>query len=114
MTTIKGHSGFPCSTDLAFYQARRLPAWARDIKGTAPGVDAVVNAHAGVRVTSAEGAAHNLLCLLASAIRRGNLDATLLVLAKFPQCAISPEKRAAFARKWALRLGLQPAPYVEY
>ncbi len=113
MSLSKIHQGFPCATDLAFFQARRLPLWARDIKAPAPQIDSVVNAHAGrLRHTSGEVAAHNLMVILAGATRRGaSLDKMLTNIAEYPACAISPEKRSAFARKWALRLGLAPRPY---
>ena len=111
MTDFLPHSGFPCTADLTFYQSRHMPLWAR--RGIRVGtitIDGVVNAHAGIRMTSAHCAAHNLIWLLANAIRRGKLDAMLIQLAEHPQC-IDAKKRAAFARKWALRLGLNPAPY---
>jgi hypothetical protein len=98
---------FPCSADLAFYQSKRTPAWAARIKSPAvASIDHCVNSHAGQhRPSSGQVAAGNLLAILAGYRRRGqDLESELLRIALHPGCAISPEKRAAFARKWALRL----------
>jgi hypothetical protein len=105
---------FPTQTDLAFYRSKlEMPGWARALN-TKPQVgqpspivmiDLVVNAHAGVRPTSGEIAVSNLLGILKSRRRRGeNLVQGLRELSKEPGCLIHPEKRAAFARKWASRL----------
>lgn len=103
---------FPTRTDLEFFQSRqRLPGWIGRIvtKSQLPPphalIDDVVNAHAGVRVTSGEVAVHNLLSIIRSYRRRGaDVVQELRRLAEYPECAINPEKRAAFARKWARRL----------
>lgn len=99
---------FPCSADLVFYQSKRTPAWAARIKAPATAsIDWCVDAHAGIRVTSGECAANNLLAILSGYRKRGkNLEQELLALAQHPECAINPEKRAAFARKWAKRIGV--------
>lgn len=101
---------FPTHADLAFYQARQeLPQWAAALAKPAVVhvdiIDHVVNAHASVRPTSGELAAHNLMALVRSRQRRGgNIAQALQELAQHPQCAINPEKRASFARKWAARV----------
>ena len=108
---------FPNRTDLEFFQSRqRLPRWTSRIQiksGDAAYqsersrvlIDDVVNAHAKIQSTSGELAAHNLLVLVRSYQRRKtNLVAELLKLTTHPECAINPEKRSAFARKWANRL----------
>lgn len=107
---------FPCATDLAFYQARRMPRWAWTIKTPeAATIDSVVNAHGSLRVTSGECAVQNLLMLLRGGTRRGiAIEKILANLATHPACAISPEKRAAFARKWAARLGVTVPPHEAY
>jgi hypothetical protein len=66
----------------------------------------VVEAHAGAtRHTPGEVAAYNLLSILRSYRRRKlDLASELNKLAANPECVINPEKRAAFARKWARRL----------
>lgn len=68
-------------------------------------IDCVVNAHAGERPTAGELAAHNLLVIVRSyAKRKKDLTAELQRIAAAPGCPINPEKRVAFARKWARRL----------
>lgn len=108
---IPHKSVFPCHSDLAFFNSKRTPRWAhrfapnRDLG--VPQIDLVINAHAGLRPTSGEVAAHNLLAILRSMERRGlNIGHELARIAQYPECAIHPEKRAAFARKWARRLGV--------
>jgi hypothetical protein len=108
---------FPTRTDLEFFQSRqRPPSWTSRIPVKTGDrafqndrlrtiIDDVVNAHAGVRPTSGEVAVHNLIVLVRSYQRRGvNLVEELEKLAVQPSCAINPEKRAAFARKWARRM----------
>jgi hypothetical protein len=106
---------FPTRTDLEFFQSKHLQNWTTRIATKSPSplftpvqhaiIDDVVNAHAGIRPTSGECAAHNLLVLVRSHLRRrANLVEELQKLAVQPGCAINPEKRAAFARKWARRL----------
>lgn len=116
MAINKTHTGFPCSADLAFYHACRTPRWARDIKTSLiADIDHVVNAHAGARTTSGQCASNNLMAILAGYQRRGkDLSRELVKIAQHPECAINPEKRAAFARKWAARIGLNPPPHVAY
>ena len=99
---------FPCKADLEFYQAKREPAWARNIRNAPkPSIDVVVNAHAHVRLLSGECAAQNLRALLGPYLR----DSTSKYLADYreeialhPQYAISSKRRAGFARKWAAKL----------
>jgi hypothetical protein len=100
---------FPSSTDLAFYQCKqRLPRWAQPLlkRSETASIDLCVNAHAGIRSSAGEMAAHNLLAILRSMQRRraANLAAELYKIADAPGCAIDPAKRAALARKWADRL----------
>ena len=110
---------FPTRADLEFFQSRqRLPGWTSRIAVKSGDrahqatrvaqhakIDDVVNAHAGARDTSGEVAAHNLLVIVQSYQRRKvDLAKELQKLAKDPGCAINPEKRAAFARKWSNRL----------
>jgi hypothetical protein len=102
---------FPTHADLRFWQARQaLPDWARTLreKVTSPShetIDYVVNEHAKSRPTAGECAASNLLHIVRS-MRRRKLDLVqeLRRMALQPACAINPEKRAAFARKWADKL----------
>jgi len=107
---------FPTYTDLEFYRSRQpLPSWVRKLKKPRPTstmvetavdmIDTVVRAHAGIQPSSGELAAHNLQAILRSYRRRGlDLRRELRKIAANPECAIHPEKRAAFARKWASRL----------
>ena len=68
-------------------------------------IDACVNAHGGFRYTNGQVAAHNLLAIVRAKQRLGeDIRQALLVISQFPECAIDPGKRAAFARKWAQRL----------
>lgn len=104
---------FPLAIDLQFFQSKQdLPAWAspfanRVTRQSHALIDDVVNAHAGLRQTAGELAAGNLLSIVRSWCRRGaDLVQGLSELAIHPQCAISPEKRAAFARRWARRLAV--------
>jgi hypothetical protein len=109
---------FPTRTDLEFFQSKQTtPRWVARIATKSPLlnpvqhalIDDVINAHAGIRSTSGECAAHNLLVLVRSHLRRKvNLVEELQKLAVQPGCAINPEKRAAFARKWAQRLEQTP------
>jgi hypothetical protein len=96
-------------------ESKRVPQWAAPLikaRAKRPGaetlpalIDAVVNAHAGERMTSGECAVHNLLAIVRSCRRRGlNLEQRLSELAREPGCLINPEKRASFARKWARRM----------
>jgi hypothetical protein len=105
-------SSFPREVDLQFFRSKQaLPAWARPFAmrdkrslGHAL-IDDVVNAHACWRPTAGEVAASNLLSIVRSWRNRGaDLVQELEAVAVHPQCAISPEKRAAFARRWAKRL----------
>jgi hypothetical protein len=101
---------FPTATDLAFYRSKTTPPWAARLAGGMAStdlIDLVVESHGG-RTCPARGelAALNLLAILRSARRLGELDLRLRELAAHPQCAINPEKRAAFARKWAARVGV--------
>lgn len=106
---------FPTLTDVEFYRSRQEPpAWVVRLmqdpkhkwaKAEVSLIDLVVDSHAGVRSTAGEIAASNLLAILRSYRRRGvDLRKSLLKIARMPECAINPEKRAAFARKWAARL----------
>lgn len=108
-------SGFPTLTDVEFYRSHQeLPAWAarmtRDpkhkwAKSDVALIDLVVASHAGIRPTSGELAASSLLSILRSYRRRGgHLEGYLAEIRQNPGCAINPEKRAAFARKWACRI----------
>jgi len=120
---VQSHSGlraglrrFPTQTDVAFYRAKQehaLPGWARKLvaeqRGPTPVllIDLAVNAHAGIRFTSGQLAASNLLSILRRTNRdldRPALAAKLWELARNPECMINPARRASFARKWARRL----------
>jgi hypothetical protein len=111
---------FPTETDLRFYEAKHVPRWAAPLikaRAKRPGaellpalIDDVVNAHAGERLTSGECAVHNLLTIVRSWRRRGeDIRISLLEVSQAPGCLINPEKRAAFARKWARRMQEQRA-----
>lgn len=114
LPSMAAKTHFPTRTDLEFYRSKQpVPAWVQKIdpqpkmpfsEPTAL-IDVVIAAHARIRPSSGEMAADNLLAIVRSWRRRGlNLAAKLQVISKNPECAINPEKRAAFARKWALRL----------
>lgn len=105
---------FPTQIDVDFYLSKqKLPAWAQKVQkiqeakfDAAEGIEFIVNAHAGVRGSDGERAAHNLLAIVRGYRRRKvDLGAELCQLSTNPGCVINPEKRAAFARKWARRLG---------
>jgi hypothetical protein len=105
------NDSFPRAIDVQFFQSKQpLPAWARPFatRVSRPAhaiIDDVVNAHACLRPTAGEVAASNLLSIVRS---RRNRDDDLVQwlegIARHPECAINPEKRAAFARRWAKRL----------
>jgi hypothetical protein len=106
---------FPTLTDVEFYRSRQeLPTWAAALtqapkmkwaRAEVSLIDLVVNSHAGVRPTSGEIAVGNLLSILRGYRRRGEPLATnLFTICRAPGCAINPEKRAAFALKWARRI----------
>jgi hypothetical protein len=103
---------FPTLSDLEFYQSKqKLPAWAGKLKSrpqsrfTHELIDYVVNSHAGNRPSSGELAAGNLLSIVRSYRCRGlDLKQELNRIAANPECAISPRRRASYARKWAARL----------
>jgi len=108
---------FPTETDLRFHESLHRPAWAsllidaRNKRKWPPAaelptlIESVVNAHAGIRLSSGECAAHNLLAIVRSYRRRGlDLESELKKIAVRPECAIRPERRASFARKWARRM----------
>jgi hypothetical protein len=111
-------SNFPTEADVAFFEAKRAPTWVlvmRQAKTKQPSwsgrkrpidlIDSCVNAHAGIRMTSSQCAAHNLMAIVKGWQRRKeDLVAALELTARHPQCAISPAKRAALALKWAKRL----------
>ncbi len=99
---------FPTVTDLAFYQARNQPRWAARIRKNynqpslgAPNIDHVVNAHAGLRITSLDS--HNLMVFI-----RGWSNSGEDVLARLLEFAhltsTQNKKRAALAIKWATRI----------
>jgi len=64
---IPNKNKFPCHADLAFFNSKRTPLWALPFVPNrnlaAPQIDLVINAHAGLRHTSGEIAAQNLLDL---------------------------------------------------
>lgn len=108
---------FPTKIDLWFWQARQpKPSWVGLIpkpKTAVPdhwkhdpyNVDAVTNAHAGVKDTEGERAAVSLLSLLKSVRRRGgDLAGYLAQIASQPGTVIGPKKRRAFAVRWSKRL----------
>ena len=111
---------FPIQIDLEFHLSKQaLPVWAQKVQAAqdakakrapwsadcASTIDIIVNAHAGVRHSSGEMAAHNLLAIVRGYRRRGiDLENKLRFLAGHPECLIDPKKRAAFARKWATRI----------
>lgn len=110
-----GLVAFPTETDLRFYESKRVPQWAAPLvraRAKRYGaeelpalIDDVVNAHGGERMTSGQCAVHDLLTIVRSYRRRGlGLEQRLGQLAQEPGCLINPEKRAAFARKWARRM----------
>ncbi len=106
-------SNFPTEADVSFFEAKRAPTWVLVLRAPTKWrrhrpidlIDACVNAHAHIRLTSAECATHNLMVIVKGWQRRKeNLVAALELTARHPQCAISPAKRAALALKWAKRL----------
>lgn len=109
-------SNFPTESDVAFFEAKRAPDWVLLMRERKTGtwcnrgnpsdlINACVNAHAGIRPTKGELAAHNLMAIVKGWQRRKeDLVAALELTARHPQCAIDPRKRSAFALKWAKRL----------
>lgn len=107
---------FPTQTDLEFFEAKRTPPWAARIKRPAQPaswqgaslIDRVVNAHAGVRVTSADCETHNMCAFVSGWIRRGEpLIDRLMELTRIPSGipnGTNPKKRVALAIKWSRRL----------
>jgi hypothetical protein len=98
---------FPSAADFRFWQAKQAaPSWAsRFTEKVVPDVDGCVNAHTGAKVTSGELAAQNLLALLRGHRRRGgDVVQYLTQLSRVPGTSMNPEKRAAFAKKWAARM----------
>ena len=102
---------FPIAADVEFFQSRqRVPTWACRLQAKREphyfaSIDNVVNAHAEIRSTAGEMAAHNLLVLVRSfQKRKADLAQELQRVAREPGCAFNSEKRTAFARKWGRRL----------
>lgn len=111
---------FPIQIDLEFHLSKQvLPVWAQKVQAAqdakvkrapwnadaASTIDIIVNAHAGVRSSKGEMAAHNLLAIVRGYRRRGgDLEGKLRFLAAHPECLVDPKRRAGFARKWAARL----------
>lgn len=105
---------FPAHIDVEFYQSKHeLPEWAHKLVAKRKDerwalcamIDVVVNVHGGQKSTSGEMAAHSLMAIVRSWRRRGlDVKQRLEELVASPGCAINPEKRAAFARKWARRM----------
>lgn len=96
-------------THLEFWQARRLPSWAKLSRNPAPApsIHACINAHAGLRGDEADRsfAIQNTVTLLRVKQRSGReLREYLRSLALQPGTTVRPEKRAACARKWLRRL----------
>jgi hypothetical protein len=98
-------------THLRFWQSKqRQPAWtaaldARRQPAPVTPIDSCINAHAGIRPIDHEMAAHNLLVICRSHIRRGgDLVEYLRKLAWEPGTIINPELRSKYARKWAARI----------
>ena len=106
---------------LRFWQARKAtPQWAiqhvRESlpRRSSPTIHALIAAHAGEPVSGERGradiyAASNLLVLLRSARRRGDLVQRLRDMAAAPGTVISAERRAAFCRRWYRRITGNPA-----
>ncbi len=102
---------FPNKTDLAFYQARRLPKWARLITRLedppAPSIDAVVSAHVWPDRLDTE--THNLCAMVRHWRKRGGLRLVVEMLASFELEPKISRKRRALARKWRRRLEIDRA-----
>ena len=116
---------------LRFWQTRKAtPQWAlqhvseSSPKRCSPTIHSLIEAHAGEPqfsgerggANSIEGrrysnkyAASNLLVLLKSARRRGDLAQRLRDMAVTPGTIISAKRRAAFCRKWYRRITGNPA-----
>ena len=100
---------FPGPADLHFYNSKKTPAWAKKIQSNViSSIDDCVNAHAGITSKSNEVAYHNVMVFIKGWQRRNEdvLD-HLEQIAMHPECAINPEKRAAFAKRLIRRLTSQ-------
>ena len=100
----------PTFADLAFYQSKTTPAWARGVRSPVlVNVDSVVNARAGLR--EADFTAGNLMNLLRLRVRNGRRtnpayglrDALREYQASPHNCPNKP-RRTAFCKKWLQRL----------
>jgi len=98
---------------LEFWRERKeTPSWASQIQTVAfrprqVTVDQVINAHAGIKTTDAENSTASLISILRRVRLREGSEGTLRWLediAVNPGTVIHPEKRAAFASKWAKRI----------
>ena len=69
-------SRFPCEADLDLYTAKTLPRWAHSMRERTRDkqpdswhrtdlIDIAINAHAGIRPTSGECSAHNIMAMIA-------------------------------------------------
>lgn len=106
---------------LRFWQTRKAtPQWAiqhvRESlpKRSSPTIHALIAAHAGEPLSGERSganiyAASNLLVLLKSARRRGDLAQRLREMAVAPGTIISANRRAAFCRRWYRRITGNPA-----
>lgn len=113
LDVLEDEMNFPNQSDLVFWQSKTEPQWVSRIKkkpwpvrDTSVLIDQCVNSHGQVKHSSAgQVAAHNLMVFIKGWSRRGeDVEAQLLELSIHPECMISPEKRAAFAKKWLRRL----------
>ena len=71
-----------------------------------PSIHKMVNDHAGIRMTSGEMAANNLLVILRSARRRGRSELlqVMLQMAFSPGTVMSAERRAGYCLKWYTKI----------
>lgn len=102
---------FPNSTDLAFYSSKTRPAWAARLSPQVPAtsIDSVVNSHGGVRHTSGEVAAYNLMQFIRPAALRGeSASGKLERILRERLSAPGAKRRFGFARKWLARMEATP------
>lgn len=97
-------------TTLAWYRQKTKPLWAKEIIEHEKfiSIDEVINSQTGYgKNIDKHYVSHNLMSLCKSYIRRGVLLEMLRELQHNPGTLIEPQKRAAYAKKWADRLEKQ-------
>ena len=99
----------PTAADLMFWQSKNLPGWVKRMKkppAISGGIHACIASRSQKRRPDYESDAGTLVAILKSIRKREDVLPALERIAQNPGCLIRPERRAAYARKWAARIRL--------